>query len=304
MDNAAIKIPLQTLHRQVWLNKADPEVRLHYMECQPSTEKKGTVLLIHGFPESSYQFRHVLVPFAEAGYHVVAPDYKGHGFSSRPFGDIDYTKKQLAAEIFQLMTEHVGVQEKLHVVGHDIGGTIAHAYAAQFPQNTASMIWGECPLPGTSLFDRLKHTENLWHFDFQSHKPELAAALVQGKEKMYLKHFYDRLTQNPEVFSEDVLDFYTTQYSMPDALRVAFLSYRAFAQDASDNREWVNKQGKSKVRSMILSGERSFIAEEAEEMAREMYENVRHGTVANSGHFLAEENPEDFVRKVLGFIEG
>jgi pimeloyl-ACP methyl ester carboxylesterase len=304
MDSVTTKISLQTLHRQVWLNKADPEVRLHYMECRPSTEEKGTILLIHGFPESSYQFRHVLVPFAEAGYHVVAPDYKGHGFSSRPFGDNDYTKKQLAAEIFQLMTEHVGVQEKLHVVGHDIGGTIAHAYAAQFPQNTASMIWGECPLPGTSVFDRLKHTETLWHFDFQSHKPELAAALVQGKEKMYLKHFYDRLTQNPEVFSEDVLDFYTTQYSMPDALRAAFLSYRAFTQDASDNREWVKKQGKSKVRSMILSGERSFIAEEAEEMAREMYENVQHGTVENSGHFLAEENPEDFVRKVLRFIEG
>ena len=91
---------------------------------------------------------------------------------------------------------------------------------------------------------------------------------------------------------------------MPDALRTAFLSYRAFTQDASDNRELVKKQGKSKVRSMILSGERSVIAEEAEEMAREMYENVQHGTVENSGHFLAEENPEDFVRKVLRFIEG
>ncbi|KPI40234.1 Soluble epoxide hydrolase [Cyphellophora attinorum] len=296
--------PPQVFHRQAYLSKADPELRLFYMECSPPTkQRKGTILLIHGFPESSYQFRHVLVPFAEAGYHVIAPDYKGHGFSSKPFGDYNYTKKQLAAELFELLAKHIGVKEKVHVVGHDIGGTIAHAYAAQFPENTADVIWGECPLPGSTLFDKIKHTETLWHFDFQSHKPELSAALVAGKEKMYLKHFYDRLTQNASVFSEDVLDFYTTRYSMPDALRCAFLSYRAFTQDGKDNLDWLNQNGKSKVRSMIMSGDHSFIAAEAEGMAREMYETVHHATVEDSGHFLAEENPTDFVRKVLQFVQ-
>lgn len=55
-------------HRQIWLQQADPEIRIHYIECLPTSgEPKGTILLIHGFPESSYQFRHVTVPLAEAG---------------------------------------------------------------------------------------------------------------------------------------------------------------------------------------------------------------------------------------------
>lgn len=294
---------VKMLHRQIWLNKSDPEVRIYYMECLPPIDKKGTILLIHGFPQSSYQFRHVIAPLAQAGYHVIAPDYRGHGFSSHPLGDTGYTKKELANDIFQLVTKHVGITEKIHIVGHDIGGTIAHAYVAQFPDHVASVIWGECPLPGTTLFDNIKHTQTLWHFDFQSHNPEFSVALVLGKEKMYLKHFYDRLTQNSAVFTPEVLDFYTMQYSVPDALRCAFLSYRAFKTDAKHNREWRKKDGKVKVRSMILSGDHSFIASEAERMAKEMYEDVKHGTVENSGHYLAEENPESFVKEVLEFIE-
>lgn len=293
------------MHRQIWLNRSDPEVRIYYMECQPpkNAEKKGTILLIHGFPQSSYQFRYVIEPLALAGYHVLAPDYRGHGFSSRPLGDTGYTKKELANDIFQLVTHHVGIKEKIHVVGHDIGGTIAHAYVSQFPEHVASVIWGECPLPGTDVFDNIKHSQTLWHFDFQSHNPDMAVALVQGRERMYLKHFYDRLTQNAAVFTPEVLEFYTMQYQMPDALRCAFLSYRAFTEDAKHNREWKAQNGKVNVRSMILSGDHSFIAEAAEAMAKEMYENVRHGTVKDSGHYLAEENPDSFVEEVVKFIE-
>jgi len=209
------------------------------MECPPpeGSKKKGTILLIHGFPESSYQFRHVIAPLSHAGYHVIAPDYKGHGFSSQPVTrDTGYTKKELAKELFQLITEHLKINDKIHIVGHDIGGMIAHAYVAQFPDHVASINWGECPLPGSTLYDDIKHTKAVWHFDFQSHYPELSAALVQGKERTYLKHFYDRLSQNSAVFTTEVVDFYTMQYSMPDALRCSFLSYRAFETDSEDNR--------------------------------------------------------------------
>ena len=69
--------------RQAWIQQSDPEIRIFYTECRPLSNKpKGTILLIHGFPETSYQFRHVIVPLAQAGYHVLAPVYRGHGYSS------------------------------------------------------------------------------------------------------------------------------------------------------------------------------------------------------------------------------
>jgi alpha-beta hydrolase superfamily lysophospholipase len=150
-----------TKHRQIWLNKEDPEVRLYYQECRPSKSQKGTILLIRGFPQSLYQFRHVIEPFAQAGYHAITPDYHGHGFFSHPPGNHGFTKKELAHDIFQLVTTHIGVTEKVHIVGHDIGDTIAHAYVRQFPSHVASVVWGECSLPGTSLFDAIKHTPTL-----------------------------------------------------------------------------------------------------------------------------------------------
>lgn len=292
-------------HRQVWIQRADPEIRIHYIEALPTNgSPKGTILLIHGFPETCYQFRHVMKPLADAGYHVVAPDYRGAGYSSKPhIGPEGFTKDVVSQDLHTMMVKHVKPKDrKVHVVGHDIGGMIAHAYVAQFPDDVASVIWGEAPLPGTKHYDDTKHTPTLWHFDFQG-MSDIAEALVTGKERMYLKHFYDRFSQNPECFSEEDLDFYTTQYAQPGSLRCHFQEYKVFDTDKVHNLQWRKKNGKVKTRAMILSGDASFIHENALEMAKEMYENVEHGLVENCGHYLAEENPEDFVKKVLGFVE-
>ena len=290
--------PPEPRYRQVLLQ---PEVRIHYIECLPTSgQPKGTILLIHGFPESSYQFRHVIVPFAEAGYRVVAPDYRGAGYSSQP--PDGYTKDVLAQDLYKVVTEHVGVKEPVHVVGHDIGGMIAHAYVAQFPSHVASVVWGECPLPGTTFYDETKHSDPLWHFDFQA-RSDIAVALVAGKEKMYLKHFYDRFAQNPRAFTNEDVEFYAMQYSMPDAMRSGFYVYKMFETDAVHNRKWLKENGKVEVRTLILSGEHVFFTAKALEMAREMYSNVEQAIVEGSGHWLAEENPKDFVKKVLGFVE-
>ncbi|CAO1597180.1 hypothetical protein XANCAGTX0491_000999 [Xanthoria calcicola] len=94
-------------HRQVHLEQSDPEIRIHYVEAKPAagTPQKGTILLIHGFPETSYQFRHVLVPLSSAGYHAIAPDYRGAGSSSRP--TTGYTKGVLATDLHDLLTKHL-----------------------------------------------------------------------------------------------------------------------------------------------------------------------------------------------------
>ena len=128
-------------------------------------------------------------------------------------------------------------------------------------------------------------------------------SLVTGKEKIYLKHFYDRLGQNQGAFTNDDLDFYTTQYSAAGALNTAFTTYRMFEEDAKHNLEWRKKNGKVRVRAMIMSGEFVFMTARAQEMASEMYEDVERGIVEGSGHWLAEENPEGFVKRVLAFVE-
>lgn len=116
-------------------------------------------------------------PLAAAGYHVIAPDQKGHGFSSKPLGDSGFTKREHATDIYKMMTEQLGIKDKVHV-DHDIGGIVAHAYVAQFPEHVASVTWGECPLPGSTIYDETKLSRTLWDFDFQSHNPDIAGVRI------------------------------------------------------------------------------------------------------------------------------
>ncbi len=73
----------QLTYRQVYLQQSDPEIRIHYVEAKPSSAQKGTILLIHGFPESPYQYHHVLGPLSSAGYHAKAPDFGNAGHRTR-----------------------------------------------------------------------------------------------------------------------------------------------------------------------------------------------------------------------------
>ena len=167
-----------------------------------------------------------------------------------------------------------------------------------------SVTWGECPLPGTKFYEESKHTPPLWHFDFHA-QTDIAVALVRGKEKLYIKHFYDRLAQNAAAFSNEDLEFYTNQYSSAGALEAAFTTYRMFKRDGADNKYWREEAGKVKVRCLLLSGEHVFMTRKTEEMASEYYEQgvFKRGIIEGSGHWLAEENPEAFVREVLKFVE-
>ncbi|CAK4031801.1 alpha beta-hydrolase [Lecanosticta acicola] len=280
----------------------EPGVMISYISCPPKdAESKGTVLLIHGFPQTSYQFRRVITPIADAGYHVIAPDYRGAGQSSKPWDG--YTKMAMAEDLHTLL-RIIGVRGKVHVVGHEIGGMIAHAYAMQFPQDTTSVAWGECPLPGTAFYDETKHTLPLWHFTFHN-VPDLPEALVTGRERIYLKHFFDRLAQNSNAISPHDLDVYTNAYSAPGALRAGFNVYRTLEQDKLDNLEWLQARGKSQVPCLALWGGRSFAdLDTARKMCGQFYDDLVYAkTVPSAGHWIAEEQPAAFVKTLVGWFE-
>jgi pimeloyl-ACP methyl ester carboxylesterase len=275
------------------------QIRLNYIECSPSIELKGTILLIHGFPQTSYQFRHVITPLADAGYQVIAPDYRGAGQSSKP--QRGYEKSQMAEDLHVLVQDHFGVKEKVHVVGHDIGGMIAFAYASRYPDDVASVIWGECPLPGTSTYEQIKGSPDVFHFVFHR-VPDLPEFLIAGKEREYCKHFFDKIIYNSAAITPNDLDHYGLAYAQPGAIRAGLEVYRAFEKDADENKNWVEKHGKVKVPTLLMMGEKFMLAQSAKSMASEFHEGAELTTIQNSGHYIAEESPDDFVKGVLGFV--
>jgi pimeloyl-ACP methyl ester carboxylesterase len=85
------------------------------------------VLLLHGFPESSYQWRHQLVALAAAGYRAVAPDQRGYSPGARPTAVDDYQVLLLVQDILDL-ADALGTK-RFHLVGHDWGAGVAWALA-------------------------------------------------------------------------------------------------------------------------------------------------------------------------------
>jgi pimeloyl-ACP methyl ester carboxylesterase len=275
-------------------------IRINYIDCPPPSSAKGTILLIHGFPQTSHQFRHVITPLSDAGYRVIAPDYRGAGLSSKPAGG--YTKTSMATDLHLLITEHLGIKSKIHVVGHDIGGMIAVPYAYQYPEGVASLIWGECPLPGTQVYEDVKTHPEVFHFIFHR-VPDLPEFLIAGREKEYLAHFFGKQTYNSNAITLSDLEHYAHMYSQPGAIRAGLEVYRAFEQDAEETRKWLKENGRLMVPSCLMMGKEFLLADMAQSMSDDMHgSGAEVVVVEQSGHYIAEENPEGFVKGVLGFV--
>src|SRR6186713_2876887 len=103
------------------------EVRLHYVEAGEGTP----VLLLHGFPEFWYSWRHQLEPLAEAGFRAIALDLRGYNESDCPSGVASYRMSALVADVVGVVRELCG--GSAFVVGHDWGGVLAWRFAALHP---------------------------------------------------------------------------------------------------------------------------------------------------------------------------
>jgi pimeloyl-ACP methyl ester carboxylesterase len=101
------------------------------------------VILCHGFPELAYSWRHQLPALADAGYHVVAPDQRGYGRSSRPEAVTDYDIAHLTGDLVGLLDD-LG-HERAVFVGHDWGAMVVWALALRAPERVAGVVGVSVP---------------------------------------------------------------------------------------------------------------------------------------------------------------
>ncbi len=109
-------------------------IRMHVAEAGQGP----LVLLLHGFPESWYSWRHQLAALAQAGYHAVAPDQRGYGQTDRPAEIEKYTQLHLVGDIIGLLDALQ--EEQAVVVGHDWGAPIAWGAAITRPDRIRGVV--------------------------------------------------------------------------------------------------------------------------------------------------------------------
>jgi pimeloyl-ACP methyl ester carboxylesterase len=108
-------------------------LRMHLLEAGFATPGRPLLLLLHGFPELAYSWRKLMVPLAEAGFHVVAPDQRGYG---RTTGwDADYDGDLASFRMLNLVRDALGL---LAALGHDFGAGVAAVIGHDFGASVAA----------------------------------------------------------------------------------------------------------------------------------------------------------------------
>ena len=156
--------------------KADVNgVRYHYLLAPGGSQ---TVVLLHGWGSTSYMWRFVMPQLVAKDYTVLAPDLRGLGDTTKPA--TGYEKTVVADDIRALVAK-LELGPTVNLVGHDMGGMVVYAYAAQHPGEVRTLAILDVPLPGIDPWDQIVQTPRTWHFHFYSVQ-DVPEMLIAGRE--------------------------------------------------------------------------------------------------------------------------
>ncbi|MBV9246065.1 MAG: alpha/beta hydrolase [Methylobacteriaceae bacterium] len=252
------------------------------------------VVLLHGFGDTGDMWAALAVVLAK-DHTVIVPDLRGMGLSAHP--DTGYTKKNQGLDIAGVL-DALKI-DKADVVTHDIGNMVGYAFVSQYQARATRWVVMDAPLPGVGDWDNIVRDPRLWHFNFRG--PD-AERLVAGRERIYLDRFYNEFSANPASIDAATREHYAALYARPHAIHDAFEQFGAFAQDALDNKELLAKGGKLTMPVLAIGAEKSFGPLMADDM-RFVAVNVTGAVIANSGHWLMEEQPDATIAAISAFLE-
>lgn len=259
------------------------------------------LVLLHGWPQTSYCWRHLIGPLSER-CTVVAPDLRGYGRSDKPRAA--YDKRTMAEDIRGLM-RLLGF-ETATVVGHDRGARVGHRWGLDHPGEVERLVVMDI-IPTRAMWRRMdmELARRYWHwlFHLQPDLPELLAGRDPGA---YLGWFFERWTHNRAGLDAEAVAEYVRAFSAPGALRAGFDDYRAsFPVDAEQDDADAAAGRKLTMPVLVLWGAEGLFGRlPALEIWREYADNVSGAAIPDCGHFLAEEQPEAVLRELDRFLSG
>ena len=163
------------VHQKDFVNN----VTLHYV----IGGQGDPILLLHGWPETWYEWRHIIPELIANNYIIIAPDLRGLGDSEKT--QTGYDTKTVAEDIYQLIKK-LGYN-KIYLVAHDFGGPVAYSYAATHSEDVKKMVILDTLLPGFGIEEAATFSPNgIWHPSFHAVRdlPEKLIAIVDDQLNM------------------------------------------------------------------------------------------------------------------------
>lgn len=242
------------------------------------------VLLLHGFPQTSYEWRAQLLALGRAGYRAVAPDQRGYSAGARPEGDDQYAMSELVDDVMAIADE-LGADE-FHLVGHDWGAAVAWVGAITEPDRVVSLAAVSVPHPGayseaTANPDGEQRSKQGYIETFV--RPGAAAALTADVESFLAAALGD-------VGTDDAIAEYAAVLGSPEAMDSALAWYRA-----NDLRDGVDAAAPAvTVPTLFVFGtDDCCLGRDAADLTeRYVTGPYRYEVLDGVSHWIPEETPE------------
>ena len=277
-------------------------VRLHYAEC--GRENDRLVILLHGFPEFWYSWRHQL-PVLGENYHVVAPDMRGYNLSDKPLRVADYRIEHLVGDVLGLIKHFE--KEKAVIVAHDWGAGVAWALAQKHPEAVTKLATLQVPLPAAWRANMtLRQFLASWYmFFFQL--PRVPEWWASANDFARLDKMYRETSVRPGAFSDDDIEIYKAALRQPRALTSALNYYRAnvfrsLRRGGVETPE--NADGRVRVPTLFIYGEQDMAVLPAtvRDLGRFVDAPYRELRIPDSGHWVQNEAIEEVNNALLEFL--
>jgi haloalkane dehalogenase len=257
-----------------------------YREACPSqAPERLPALCIHGWPQSSYMWRHLLPKVASSGRRALAPDLPGFG-DSPPDPPGTFERHVEAVERFR---RQIGLDRVVLVV-HDTGGLIGLRWACDHPHDVGGLV-----ISNTGFFP-----EHEWiEIAKAMRTPGQGEALLDSLSR---EGFATLLEEASDQFDEQALDEYWKAFSTAGGRRGMLELYRSFEDD--ELKPYQGKLAALAVPTLILWGQRDEYVplDYAQRFAREIPRS-QLALLNGARHFLFEDEPERCAREVIDFFQ-
>jgi epoxide hydrolase 4 len=272
-------------------------IRLHCVE----QGEGDLVILLHGFPEFWYSWRHQ-IPALSRHFKVVVPDLRGYNDSDKP--DSGYDIDTLTADIEGLI-HNLGYL-KAHVVGHDWGGIIAWHFAQKFPNLLDRLAILNAPHPERmkqeflSNFDQLRRSWYVLAFQV----PGIPEWLIQRNLSSFVKNLLQGQAVRKGAFTTQDTEMYQAALEKPGALTAAIKYYRSLLSPQSWSSNWIKQPKLITSPTLVLWGEEDqFLSTKLTEgIDRLITAPLRLKLLPQCGHWIQQEAPQTVNRELLDFL--
>lgn len=265
------------------------------------------LLLIHGFPQTHAMW-HKIAPKLMAAFTCVMPDLRGYGYSACPPNDAANTaySKRVMAEDLVLLMKSLGHQ-RFAVAGHDRGARVAYRLALDHPEQVLALSVLDIVTTYDMWHDfTVKLAMKTYHWLFLAQPHPLPEMLIEQNPVGYLDYTIASWTKSKDlsVFDERALAEYRTHYATPEHIHATCNDYRAGATRDLGDDEADRAAGTLITCPLLALWGNAGIPSETDgplERWRRWCPQVE-GQGIDSGHFVAEENPEATLAALLPFL--